>query len=232
MTLQGSGAYPYISNRTFNVRGFSRGASIVYHQRWTDPTTAALNDIRTSLAGPNTATITLTPNSSPGLDGTLVTGAAGSKVLVLLYPRNVVITVTHGSAVVAESGVITGKDVYGRDMTEAWSVTAGTTSKTFTGAKAFKQITQITITAATDASANTNTIGDGVVFGLDVNGALAGTGAAVKEIAIGALVVTGVLVAKSSAAAADSRGTYAPSAAPNGTNDYDLWYLSDDPELS
>lgn len=226
MTLQGSGAYPYISNRSFNVRGVSRGASVVYHQNWTDPIAVVTNGILTALAGPNTTTLTLSPGS--GLNGSLVSGNR----LVLDYARNVVITVTHGSAVVAESGVITGKDAYGKDLTEAWSVTAGTTSKTFTGAKAFKTITQITITAAADASANTNIIGNGNVLGLDVNSALGVVAGALKEIVAGALVVTGTLVAKSAAAAADPRGTYLPATVPNGTNDYDVWYISDDPELS
>lgn len=226
MPLQGSGIYPYVSNRGFNVRGAARGASVVYHQQWLAPSAAVTNDILTALAGPNTSTLTLTPGS--GLNGALVSGVR----LVLAYPRNVVITVTHGAAVVAESGVITGRDQYGQILTEAWSVTAGTVSKTFTGAKAFKVITSITITAAADATANTNIIGDGVVFGLDVNSSIGAVGAAVKEYVNGALVTTGTLVAKSAAAAADPRGTYLAAAAPDGVKNYDVWFISDDPELS
>jgi len=226
MPLQNLGVYPYPSNRSYNVRGYARGASAIYHQNWTDPIAVVTNGILTALAGPNTTTFTLTPGA--GLNGSLVVGTR----LVLDYARNVVITVTHGSAVVAESGVITGKDIYGKDLTEAWSVTAGTTSKTFTGAKAFKTITQITITAVADASANTNVIGNGNVLGLDVNSALGVVAGAIKEIVAGALVVTGTLVAKSASAAADPRGTYLPATVPNGTNDYDLWFISDDPETS
>lgn len=226
MTLQASGSYPYVSNRSFNVRGYSRGASVVYHQNWTDPIAVVTNGILTALAGPNTTTFTLTPGS--GLNGSLISGTR----IVLDYARNVVITVTHGSAVVAESGVITGKDAYGQDLTEAWSVTAGTTSKTFTGAKAFKTITQITIVAVADASANTNIIGNGNVLGLDVNSALGVVGGAVKEIVAAALVTTGTLVAKSAVSTADRRGTYLPASVPDGARDYDLWYISDDPETS
>lgn len=226
MPLQPLGVYQYPSNRGFNVRGQARGASIVYHQQWVDPIAVVTNGILTTLAGPNTTTLTLTPGA--GLNGSLVSGTR----LVLDFARNVVITVTHGTAVVAESGVITGKDVYGRDMTEAWSVTAGGTTKTFTGKKAFKTITQITITAVADASANSNIIGNGNVLGLDVNSALGVAGGAVKEIVAAALVTTGTLVAKSTAATDDPRGTYLPASAPDGSRDYDLWYVSDDPEFS
>lgn len=229
MTLQAKGVYPYPTNRGFTVRGRPLDASILYHQQWINPIAVALNNIRTSLAGPNAATFTLTPNSSVALDGVLATGAAGLKVIVLDFPRNVVVTVTHGAAVLAESGTITGKDVYGRDMSEDWSVTAGGVSKTFTGKKAFKQITQVTITAAGDATTNTNVIGIGQVFGFDV---LSTVASAVKEVVDGAVVTTGTLVAASAVATADPRGTYSPATAPDGAHDYDAWVISDNPEQS
>ena len=193
---------------------------------------SALNNYRTSLAGPNTTTFTLTPNSSPGLDGTLVTGPTGAKVARPDVGRNVVITVTHGSAVVALSGVISGRDQYGRSITEAWSVTAGGTSKTFTGKKCYTQVDQVTITAVADATTDTVTIGTGNVLGLDVNLAVGGTGAALKELSGGSLVTNGVYVAGSAAAADGSIGTYAPNSAPNGATTYDVWYVSDNPEQS
>lgn len=243
---QGS-AYPYVSARAIAVgrKNVQRDMSSVYHQSWGGPAQQPVNTavaakvtngILTATAGPNTTTIT------PALNGSLTSG--GVATLIPLYGpwtggRNVVITVTHGSAVVAESGVITGIDVYGRQIQEAWSVTAGTVSKTFTGAKAFKYVTSVTITAVADATANTNIVGDGDVLGLDVRCALGGTGAAVKEVVSAALVVTGVIVGFSptlsgwsTAFTADPRGTYAPATIPNAAAVYDLWFLSDDPEYS
>lgn len=232
MALPNAGVYPYGSDRGYTVKGQPRGASVVYHQQWVNPATSALNNIRTSLLGPNTATFTLTPNSATALDGTLASGPAGGKKVIQDFSRNVVITVTHASAVVALSGVITGKDAYGRDISEAWSVTAGTTSKTFTGKKGFKEITQVTIVAAADATADTVTIGNGNVLALDVNNVVGVTGGALKELSGGALVVTGVLTAKSAVATDDPRGTYLPAAAPNGATTYDVVFVSDDPENS
>jgi hypothetical protein len=157
------------------------------------------------------------------LGGALTSGGVGRAD----YARNVVITVTHASAVVAMNGTITGTDINGRVITEDWSVTAGGTSKTFTGKKGFKTITRITETVAANASTNTIIAGTGTVFGLPNKAAVA---SAVKEVAIGSVVTTGTMVAASTAATDDRRGTYSPSAAPNDTNDYTIWFISDDPE--
>lgn len=186
---------------------------------FTDVSTADTDGVSVSHVG---AAVAGTTNMTIG--GALATAG----VATFVTPRNVVITVTHGSSVVAMSGTITGTDQYGRVITEAWSVTAGTTSKTFTGVVAFKTITSITETIAADASANTIIAGDGVVLGLPFRSVIGGVATAVKEIAIGAIVVTGTLVAGSTTANTDYRGTYLPSAAPNGTNDYSVWYLCED----
>lgn len=175
-------------------------------------TTAFLS---TGVAGPNATTATVLPAS---FDGALTTG-------VIPVGRNVVVTVTHGSAVVAANGTITGTDKYGRVITEAWSVTATGTSKTFTGTKAFKTVVSISITAATDSSANTVKFGTGNLLGLSFPAAapkiIAETQDAVAPTA-------GALVAASSSATADRRGTYAPNATPNGAINFVVWYLVDD----
>ena len=240
---QGS-PYPYRSNRAVSVgrRNIQRDQSATYHQSWGGPrqfpvntpvAAAAANDILTTTAGPNTATI------SPALNGTLVSG--GIATLIPLYgpytgSRNVVVTVTHATSIVAVSGTITGIDVYGRVMAESWSVTATGTSKTYTTKKCFKYVTAVTITAAGDASADSITVGDGVVFGLDVRCSVA---AGDFEVVDATVVTTGTFVAYdpvnsglSTAFSADMRGTYAPSAAPNGTHVYDVWIQADDPEFS
>lgn len=188
------------------------------------PVAAVTNGFKTAVAGPNTATNVYGRTSALGtiFDGSLASGAVD-------YPRNVVITVTHGAAVVALSGVISGIDKYGRNLSEAWSVTAGTVSKTFTGAKAFARVDTVTVIAASDASTDTVIIGTGNVLGLDTQCAIGVVGGAVKELVDGALVTTGTLTAASTSAAADPIGTYLPATVPNAAHTYDLWFISDNP---
>jgi hypothetical protein len=87
---------------------------------------------------------------------------------VLATPRNLTMTVTHGSSIVACEARITGLDAFGEIMNETLAVTATGTTKTATGIKAFKEITSIVLYAATDMSANTVEIGHGSVLGLPV----------------------------------------------------------------
>jgi hypothetical protein len=189
--------------------------AVLVKASFTDPAAAVTNGIVTSHAGASSAgTTTLTPNG----------GLASGGVATLTPARNVVITVTHASSVVAMSGVITGTRL-GRVVTEAWSVTATGTTKTFTGAVAFDTVTSITEVVAANASANTIIMGSGNVLGLVGKCAVA---SAVKEIAAGSVVTNGTVVAASSSANADARGTYAPNTVPNGSNDYAIWYIADD----
>ena len=154
-------------------------------------------------------------------------GALASGGVATLTPaRNAVITVTHATAVVAMSGTITGKDIYGRVVTEAWSVTVGGTSKTFTGAVAFSKITGITEVIVADASANTIIAGDGKVLGLPFKAA---SPTILSELEDGAAPTAGVVVKASTAANADFLGTYRPNSTLNGALDFEVWYLSDDP---
>lgn len=183
----------------------------------TDPIVGDLDGWVTTFAGPDTATLT---KLKAGFNGALgVTGVPD-------YPRNVVITVTHGSSVVAESGTITGIDLYGTALTEAWSVTAGTTSKTFTGKKAFARVDSVTITTVADGSANSNIIGTGNVFGLPFK---CSSVQPIGEMQDGAVPTAGTIVAAGTASTADMRGTYSPNAAPDGSKDYVVYFLSDDP---
>lgn len=190
--------------------------SMVVRENFTNPLAAVTNGYSVSHVG---AAAAGTRNMTLG-------GSLAGKADV---PRNVVITVTHASAVVAMSGTITGFDIDGKILTEDWAVTAGGTSKTFTGKKAFAGVTKITETIAADASANSIVAGTGVVLGL---GARVACVSAIKEVVDGAVVTTGVLTLASSVAANDPRGTYTPATAPDGAHDYDLWYLSDDPQNS
>lgn len=201
-------------------RGRTLLRSFILKQTWTDPTTIVTNGYSEAHVGAAAAGTVEAP-----LDGAKVVGGIGRAD----YARNVVITVTHDTSVVAMSGTITGTDIHGKTITEAWAVTATGTSKTFTGKKGFKTITSITETVAADASDNTIIAGDGKVFGLDGRCSVA---SGVKEIADGSVVTTGTVAAASAASTDDARGTYAPSATPDAAKDYTLYYLSDDPELS
>ncbi len=153
-------------------------------------------------------------------------GVAGTSAVA--HARNVVIVVTHATAVVALSGVISGYNLHGAAITEAWSVTAGTASKTFTGTKAFARVSSITVVALASATANTVKAGTGNVLGLEYT---TNFPKAMAETVDGALVTTGTIVAASAVSTADSIGTYAPASVPNGARDYVVWYLVDDPTL-
>jgi hypothetical protein len=62
--------------------------------------------------------------------------------------------------------LVSGYDVYGQAMSELFTATAGGTSKTATGKKAFKYIESIAIASASDAEANTLNLGWTDVLGL------------------------------------------------------------------
>ena len=214
----------YVSNAGITVKGLTKKFSRLYHQVLTAPAAAALNNLKLAVAGPVTSTITYR-----AVDGTLDGALVVAKRAVLDYARNVVITVTHGAAVVALSGVITGKDIYGDLMTEAWSVTAGGVSKTYTGVKAFKEIISISVTSVADASTDTVTAGTGQVFGVDF---LTTFPAIIKEVVDGGVVTTGTLVTGVHDATHDVHGTYSPATAPNGVHNYEFVVLCDSPEDS
>lgn len=189
---------------------------VIIREDFTTPAAAVSNGLSASHAGAGTSGTT-----SQTLGGSLCSGGIGT----LDAARNVVIVVTHGSAVVAMGGVITGTDKYGKTITEAWSVSAGTTSKTFTGKKAFKTITSITETVAADASANTIISGSGSVLGLGFQNECISL---VKEVAAGSVVTNGVVTAKSSVSTADARGTYVPNTIPDGATSYTVFYIVQD----
>lgn len=225
----------YASLFGFSVHGVRRRYAVLYEQTFTNPLTASITRFLTTSAGPNTTTITYCrsdyPNKTP-LGYTAFDGAGSTGVndgVSTPMPRNTVITVTHASAVVALSGVITGVDVYNQLLTEAWSVTAGTTSKTFTGKCAFLRVDTVTVIAASDASANTVKIGTGTVLGLDV---LCDIPACVQEVSAGSVVTNGTVVAQSTTANNDRRGTYSPNTAPDGTKTYIAVYVTSQPEYS
>lgn len=198
---------------TANGSDLSLEPTLIATQSWTDPTTIDDDAFSASHAGAGAAGTT-----SMTLGGALTSGGVGTND----YARNIVIIVTHGSAVVAMSGTITGTDQYGRVITEAWSVTATGTSKTFTGAVAFKTVTAITEVVVADASANSIKAGQGKKLGLNFRAAAVNF---VGEMEGGAIPTAGVIVKGSSSANADYRGTYTPNSTLNGALDFEIFYL-------
>lgn len=141
-----------------------------------------------------------------GINGTR---AASGKV-VLTNPRNVVAAWT-GNAVLT----VTGKDEYGNVMKES-----SASGVSFTGKKAFKEITGISVSADVTAL----TVGLGNVLGLPVF--LADGVDVLREVIDGAAAGAGTIVAgvqgAQSATTGDVRGTYSPALAPNGSRTWEL----------
>ena len=125
-------------------------------------------------------------------------------------PRNVVAAWT-GTAVLT----VTGTDVFGNVLVE--SSASGTS---FTGAKAFKTVTNISVSA----NVTSLTVGTGVVLGLPVF--LPGSTEVIREIMDNATATAGTLAAgvtsTATATTGDVRGTYNPNSAPNGSRQYEL----------
>ena len=150
-----------------------------------------------------------------------VTSAVETAVAVSFpYPRLISVTTAGGTPANAPATVtITGKDVDGRDMTETINVPQ--TATTAFGAKAFKSVSKYSFPAG-DGTDATVAIGFGPGLGLsEAPMARAGLTAPVREIALGAAVTTGTLTG---AATNPPYGLYTPSAAPNGSNDYAVFF--------
>lgn len=107
------------------------------------------------------------------VDGAVGPSGGGAVALVVTtflaqpaWPRNITATVAATTAgdVAAGNIVITGKNVAGEVITENLAVTADTPA-TITGAKAFAQITSVTIPVQDGASVTVD-IGWGKIFGM------------------------------------------------------------------
>ena len=190
--------------------------SVILKKTWTNVSTIDADGLVTTVAGADTATAALT------LGGALCASGVGT----FTPPRGITVTVTHGSSVVAQTFDFIGTDEYGKTISETVTITATGTSKTATTAQAFKTITSATQTAAADASANSITVGDSKVLGFSFK--CSSVNAQSEELN-GASAASGSLIAASASAGADARGTYTPNGTPNGTNDWSVWYISDDP---
>lgn len=172
----------------------------------------------TSTELPDTETVTYTFATDGGtspLDGANTTG-------VLDVPRNITAAASHGSSVVAMTIVVTGTDEYGMTMVEQLSIAATGTSQTDAGKKAFKIVTTIAITAASDAEANTLNMGWGDVLGLPFR--LSTKGQIVSTAADGSVEDATIVVADTTdpatATDGDVRGTVDFTQASDGTIEF------------
>jgi hypothetical protein len=154
-----------------------------------------------------------------GLDG-------ASANVNLPFPRQFTVTTAGTTAADALNVPITveGLDVFGRPQTEV--VLAAGTATTVSSAKFYKRFTKVTegpgvggVTGATLA------FGFGAPVGLSLPIAtVQGATFLHKEVALGSVVTTGTVATST---AAPPCGSYTPSAAANGTNDYAVWYEFD-----
>lgn len=144
---------------------------------------------------------TLASGLATGINGAL----AADGVATFDVPRNVVAAWTNAAVI-----TVTGTDAYGAVLVE--SSGSGTS---FTGKKAFKTVTDVTVSANVTGL----TVGTSKVLGLPVFvGAVADV---IREYQDGAAPTAGTVVAGVTAAATattgDVRGTYAPNGTPNGS---------------
>ena len=149
-----------------------------------------------------------------GINGALASGG----VATFDVPRNVVAGWTTTAVL-----TVTGTDEYGAVIRES-----SASGATFTGKKAFKTVTGISVSADVTGL----TVGSGVVLGLPAFIPYA-AGSVVKEIQDGANATAGTFVAGVGTAATaltgDVRGTWAPNGTPNGTINFATVLLLDDP---
>lgn len=181
---------------------------------------ALTNLVTVSLGAPDVADadgVCASQSLNTGTNGTIAGALASGGVATFDVPRNVVAGWTNAAVI-----TVKGTDEYGNSVVE--SSGSGTS---LAGKKAFKTITQVTVSANVTGL----TVGTGDVLGLPIF--LAGTGHVLRELQDGAAptagtVVAGVLTA-ASATTGDVRGTYDPNAAADGAKAFDLVIIADDP---
>lgn len=167
-----------------------------------------------NFGAPATASTTAVLATTAVLTAALFTLATPYQVDV---PRNLTY-VSSSAGDTTQTVTVRGFDVYGVPMTEAVTMNGVTP---VVGKKAFSVVTSYQASAAL---AGTLSLGTGVVFGMPF--VLNRKRLAFAENVDDATVTTGTFViadaATPTATTGDIRGTYAPSAAPNGAHIYEL----------
>lgn len=177
-------------------------------------------DLGSPIAGASNNICASQAITAVGTGGTINGALATSGVADLqLTGRNVVAAWT-GTAVMT----VTGTDMHGAVVRE--SSASGTS---FTGKKAFKTVTSVTVSADVTGA----TVGTGNVLGLPVR--LPATNCVLVQLENGAAATAGTTVAAlatgtpSTATTADVRGTYSPNSTPDGSKGFQLICALPDP---
>lgn len=143
---------------------------------------------------------------------------AAGKAALLAEGRNITITTAGGTPADAPAtALVTGTDMDGKAQTE--TITVAQTAATASGVKIFKTVTSVAY-ATGDGTGATCSIGFGPLLGLPIPmKTRAGLAGLIREIAAGAVVTTGAVVA--------ANRSYAPASAPNGSTSYAIYYEYD-----
>jgi hypothetical protein len=161
------------------------------------------------------------------LASTLTTTAAVTHAvdITLDPPRNVTLTCDDSATTWSGSMTVTGTDVNGDAITETVAFTNNTLTA---GLKAFAHISSLARPAQLDALGHYS-VGFGTLIGLAKKiKSRAGALAVVMEIEVGVVKACDALVGTYVAPATGApNGTYDPGTAPNGTNDYAVYYEYD-----
>jgi len=154
---------------------------------------------------------------------TVTTFLAPAVAALLAFGRNVTFTTAGATPANAPAtALVTGTDI--DDAVQTETVTLAQTATIATGVKIFKTVRSV-VYAAADGTAATVAIGFGDLLGMSKKiKARAGLTAAVKEIAVGAVVTTGTFDA--------TNRSYLPATLADGTRDYCLYYEYDPSAVS
>lgn len=201
--LQGSGGLgPEIADLRRDVVSAVTSLAAIGVDEFIDAAAGAAADLEAA-----TATLAV------GAVRTVTTFLAPGIAKLTANPRNLIFT-TAGVTPANAPATVTINGLY-RGKVQTETLALAQTAAVATGLKPFSSLTSI-VYAASDGAAATISIGVGPSLGLSqkpkVRQALFYI---VREIAIGAVVTTGTVTAE---------GLYTPAAAPNGTNDYTVYY--------
>jgi len=172
-------------------------------EEFIDPALGAVDDLEAATA------TTVAPR-------TVTTFEAAGLAALAAHPRNITITTAGTTPADAPPTALVTGTYKGAVQTE--TITVAQTAATATGVKPFDGLTSVAYAAA-DGTGATNAIGIG--NGLGVTGvpkARAGAVNLITEIEAGTVVTTGALTAER---------LYTPSTAPDGSNDYAIFFEYD-----
>ena len=133
------------------------------------------------------------------------------------YPRNVEVNCSSASTATVK---ITGADTQGNVITETLTLNG---TSTVAGKKSFSRVISVLLPTVGGQSIN---VGIGVVFGLNFRTLYNTILLAFVDSA--ADTNTGTFVAGSTSAGTDYYGTWSPATAPNGTHNYEMYWIPTD----